>query len=132
MKPSKTPAKLFSLDQAFHVYKMGIQLGRIIEQDLNTSKVTLATKEDVQKTEINIMAKVSSLAGQLQAIAAQAEKGKAEVVAAVATAQAKIEELTAALADADLTAEQQSALDAVAAAVQGIDDLNPDAAPPTA
>ena len=63
----------------------------------------------------------SELAQALLAAAAQADKAKAEIVAAVAA-------LTDALAAAGgTTAEVDAALAAVQAAVQGVDDLNPDA-----
>lgn len=88
-----------------------------------------ATKHDLEKMEGRIMAKISSLAAQLTAIAAQADKSKAEIVAAVDTLTKKVSDLEALLDDADTTPEIDAALEAVKTAVQAVDDLNPDATP---
>jgi hypothetical protein len=68
-----------------------------------------------------IMVSQAEFVVQLEALAAQAVKTKAEVLAAIAA-------LEAAVAKAgEIGPEVQLAFDAAKAAVQGIDDLNPDA-----
>jgi len=59
----------------------------------------------------------------------QVTKIDAEVTAKLAELQAAIDNLTATLADAPLTGEQASSVDAVVAAVQKLDGIIPDAIP---
>lgn len=64
---------------------------------------------------IAIMAKLSELSGALSALADQVDKIAKEV-----------EALKAALADVEIPAEAQAALDRLTTAIKGVDDLNPD------
>lgn len=65
------------------------------------------------------MAKVSQLAGQLTALADKVDKVKTEVQA-----------LRDSLEDVDLPVDAQAALDRLSAAVQSVDDINPDGTGP--
>ena len=71
----------------------------------------------------------SELANALNLIAAQNEKSHAEIKAATATLIDQVADLTAALADIQISDDAVNALIAVQAAAQAIDDLNPDVAP---
>lgn len=67
------------------------------------------------------MASQKELAEQLKALTAQTEKAKAEIIA-------KVTSLEEAIANAGNTSpEVDAALAELKAAVQGVDDLNPDA-----
>lgn len=71
-----------------------------------------------------IMSDQTQLAADLQALTAQTEKAKAEIIA-------KVAELEAAITNAgNTTPEVDAALAGLKAAVQGVDDLNADAPPP--
>jgi chromosome segregation ATPase len=75
----------------------------------------------ITQLERQIAMNQDELAAALAALTAQTEKAKAEIVAAVAA-------LEEALANAgSTTPEVDAALTALQAAVQGVDDLNPDA-----
>jgi uncharacterized membrane protein YvbJ len=82
-----------------------------------------ATKGDLEKVTKRIMAKLSTLATTLIGVKDQLEKGKQEILA-------RIENLETALADVDLPAEAETALEALKTSAQGIDDINPDAPTP--
>lgn len=69
----------------------------------------------------SIMTSQTEFAAKLQALADQANKSRDEVLAALAALQAALAEAGA------ITPEVQAAFDNAQAAVQGIDDLNPDA-----
>ena len=71
----------------------------------------------------------AQLAEALNLIAAQNEKSHAEIKAATATLIAQVADLTAALADTQISDDAVNALIAVQAAAQAIDDLNPDVVP---
>lgn len=75
--------------------------------------------KEVRQTKGQIMAKLSALAGQLQAIGSQLTKAKAEIVDEIAA-------LKAALGDVDIPAEAQAALDNLAALAADLDAMNPD------
>lgn len=70
----------------------------------------------------------ADLAAQLNAAADQAEKSKAEVVAAVGKLTTEVAALQAQIASgADVPPEVIAAANRVSAAAQALDDLNPDA-----
>lgn len=64
--------------------------------------------------------KVNELAGKLDAVTAQLEKAKTEIVA-------KVDALVAALDNVELPAEASAKLAELQAKAQELDDLNPDA-----
>ena len=73
---------------------------------------------------------MQDLAAELQAVAAQAEKSKAEIVAAVGALTDHVAELEAAIAaGAQTSPEVDAALALVKGDVQALDDLNADATP---
>lgn len=76
------------------------------------------------------MATHAELTAQLNAAADQAEKSKAEVVAAVATLKTEVQALKDQIAagGVDVPPEVVAAANRVSAAVDAIDELNPDAA----
>lgn len=72
----------------------------------------------------------AELTAQLNAAADQAEKSKAEVVAAVGALKQTVTDLQAQIASgADVPPEVIAAANRVSAATQALDDLNPDATP---
>jgi len=75
-----------------------------------------------------VMASNTDLTNQLNAAADKAEKSRAEVVAAVATLKTEVEALKAQIAagGGDVPPEVIAAADRVSAAVDAIDQLNPD------
>jgi len=74
-----------------------------------------------------IMTSNADLAAQLNAAADQAEKSKAEVVAAVSALKTEVAALQAQIASgADVPPEVVAAAARVSAATQALDDLNPD------
>lgn len=83
----------------------------------------------VQSLKEIIMATHAELTAQLNAAAAQAEKSKAEVVAAVGALKTEVEALKAQIAagGADVPPEVIEAANRVSAAVDAIDQLHPDA-----
>jgi hypothetical protein len=81
------------------------------------------TRYDLIKLEDKIMAKVSELAGLLNAVSARLEKAKGEI-------EAEIQTLKDEIANEDLTPEAQASFDRLSAIAQGLDDLNPDVVPP--
>jgi peptidoglycan hydrolase CwlO-like protein len=79
----------------------------------------------------SIMVKQADFEVKMNELADQAEKDKAEIVAATAVATQAIADLQAALeAAGDVSPGILAAFDRAKAAVQGIDDLNADAPPP--
>lgn len=76
------------------------------------------------------MANNAELTAQLNAAADKAEKSKAEVVAAVATLKTEVQALKDQIAagGVDVPPEVVAAANRVSAAVDAIDELNPDAA----
>lgn len=75
-----------------------------------------------------VMTSVAELTTQLNAAADQAEKSKAEVVAAVGVLTKEVSDLQAQIAaGGDLPPEVVAAANRVSAATQALDDLNPDA-----
>lgn len=78
------------------------------------------TVRDLQETENRIMAKLSELGGKLAAIETTLNKVKDEV-----------ENLRDQLGDVELPAEAEAALGRLEALSKTIDDINPDAPPPT-
>jgi uncharacterized protein YqfA (UPF0365 family) len=76
-----------------------------------------------------IMTSNADLTAQLNAAADKADKSKAEVVAAVGALKTEVEDLKAKIAagGADVPPEVVAAADRVSAAVDAIDQLNPDA-----
>jgi hypothetical protein len=82
----------------------------------------LATQADLEKTTQTIMSKISELSAIVAGLTAQVNKAKDEVVA-------KIAALEAALKDVDLPADAETALADLKAAVQAVDDINPDTTP---
>lgn len=75
-----------------------------------------------------IMTSVADLTAQLNAAADQAEKSKAEVVAAVGVLTKEVADLQAQIAaGGDVPPEVVAAAARVSAATQALDDLNPDA-----
>ncbi len=80
--------------------------------------------------ERQIMATQAELAQQLTEIAAQAEKARVEIVAAIGALSARVDELEDALNNAGtVSPEVEAALAEVKAAVQTLDELNPDTTP---
>ena len=75
-----------------------------------------ATKQQLDETENRLMAKLSTLAATLTAIADGVDKVKVEVQA-----------LKDSLGDVDLPAEAEAALERLTVAVKAVDDINPDA-----
>jgi hypothetical protein len=114
----------FSLSDVTAAFRQGVRLGRL-SVNPNTSGSAPATKEDVWKATNTIMAKLSTLAASVAALTAQVQKSKDEIVA-------KIAALENALADVDLPADAETALEELKGAVQAVDDINPDPAPPVA
>lgn len=82
-----------------------------------TSRLRPATKLDVILLEQKLMAKVSELGGILNAVSDNVDKIRTEV-------QALKDSIGN--SDVELPPEAQSALDRLTAAVQAIDDINPD------
>jgi hypothetical protein len=85
------------------------------------------TKDNHHKPLEEIQMKLSELLAINTGIAGQLSKIETEVVTHAATLQAAIDNLTAQLADVVLTDEQAQSVNAVIAAAQRLDDLNPDA-----
>lgn len=83
----------------------------------------IATKQDLNALEERSMAKLSQLAGQLNASADHLKKIETEVRSLLD----KIDQLTKAASDADVPADVQAALDNLNAKAQAVDDLVPDA-----
>lgn len=81
-----------------------------------------SNENDLKKMEHAIMAKLTTLKEQLDALNAQLEKAKGEIVA-------EIEALKGALSDVDIPEEAQASLDKLAGLAQSLDELNPDAPP---
>lgn len=71
------------------------------------------------------MAKISELTAIVAGLNSQVLKAKQEVVDRIAA-------LEAALADVEIPADAQAALDELKSSVQAVDDINPDVVPPTA
>ena len=86
-----------------------------------------ATKQDLKTTEENIMAKLSTLKQELDAIAANAAKANGEVKAKLELLNKTIEDLKAQLGDTEIPADAQASLDALKGIVKEIDDQIPDA-----
>lgn len=87
-----------------------------------------ALLDALHRLEQKLMTTQAELAAQLQALAAQAEKSRGEVVAAVGALNSRVAELEQALANAgQVSPEVEAAFAAVKNAVQAVDDLNPDA-----
>jgi hypothetical protein len=79
-----------------------------------------------QSIKVTLMTNQSELAASLQALADQADKAKAEIIAEIANAEAKV------AAAGAVSPEVDAAFARLKGAVQGLDDLNPDAPAPTA
>ncbi len=76
------------------------------------------------------MAKLSSLAGQLDAVLTHQAKADAEVRARFDALNTRIAELEASLGDVEIPQAAQEKLDAVLAGAKALDDLIPDAPAP--
>lgn len=87
-----------------------------VSNDHNTH-VILRRIEEAEKT---ILMKATELEGQLNTLKAQVDKSKTEVLKRIA-------DLEDALVNTDLPASAVTALDALKASVQAVDDINPDA-----
>jgi anion-transporting ArsA/GET3 family ATPase len=74
---------------------------------------------------------LSEAIASITASDAELKKAQGEIVAKLETLQASIADLQNQLANAPLTAEQQAAVDAVAADAKALDDIVPDAPAPT-
>ena len=74
--------------------------------------------------------KLSELLTINESIKGQLNKAENEILAKTAVLQASIDTLTAQLADAPLTAEQEQSVKDVQAAAQALDDLNADTVDP--
>lgn len=75
-----------------------------------------------------IMTSNAELTSQLNAAADQADKSKAEVIAAVGALKTQVADLQAQIAaGGDVPPEVVAAANRVSAATQALDDLNPDA-----
>jgi propanediol dehydratase small subunit len=83
----------------------------------------------IAKRQKRILMRLSDLLTLNNSLYGQVTKIDAEVTAKLAELQAAIDNLTATLADAPLTDEQASSVDAVVAAVQKLDDIILDPAP---
>jgi hypothetical protein len=81
------------------------------------------------ETERGIIMKLKDLLAANVSIKNQLNKAEAEIVAKVAALQTAVDNLTAGLADADLTAEQEQSVTDLQTAAQALDDLNPDIIP---
>lgn len=88
------------------------------------SRYAPATKSDLEKLEQRLNMKVSEVQAALEAVSVQVDKAKQEIVD-------KIAALEAAIGDADLPPEAAAALESLKAKVQEMDDIVPDAPPPT-
>jgi hypothetical protein len=82
-----------------------------------------ASKSDIEKLEHSMATKLTDLAERLNAISSQLDKAKIEIVNAIAA-------LTEALANQEIPAAAQAALDNLASVARDLDELNPDAPPP--
>jgi len=78
----------------------------------------------------DILMKITELLTINQSIKGQLNKAEKEIVAKIAELQTAVDALTAQLADATLTPEQEQSVTDVQAAAQALDDLNPDVVPP--
>jgi hypothetical protein len=76
-----------------------------------------------------IIMKIEELVTINQSIKGQLNKAEAEILANIADLRAKIDELVAAAANADLPQEVVDSLTEVQAAAQALDDVNPDETP---
>jgi SMC interacting uncharacterized protein involved in chromosome segregation len=76
-----------------------------------------------------LLMKINELLQINQSITGQLNKAEAEIVARIAALQAAVDDLTAQLADQDLTPEQVASLEALQASAQALDDITPDPAP---
>ena len=74
----------------------------------------------IEEAERKILMKTNELEGQLNTLKAQVDKSKTEVLKRIA-------DLEGALANTDLPDAAVTALDALKASVQSVDDINPDA-----
>lgn len=90
--------------------------------------------EKILMNQAELTSALEAQAAAIEATKTQVDKVMAEVTSAAATQAAAIEALRQELANAVISPEAQAALDhitasntALAAAVQGLDDLNPDA-----
>ena len=76
--------------------------------------------------EKEILMKLSDILQQNESIKSQLNKAEVEIVKRVGDLQAAIDNLTANMADVELTPEQVASFDAVKASAQALDDLNED------
>jgi hypothetical protein len=74
--------------------------------------------------------KITELLTINTSIVGQLSKVEAEVIARTTALQAAIDDLTAQMANAELTPEQEASVVAVQAAAQKLDDINPDVVTP--
>jgi DNA anti-recombination protein RmuC len=79
----------------------------------------------IQQTEATIMAKLAEIASRLEAVDATLKKASSEIVT-------EIGNLREALADVDLPAQAETALEAIEASARQLDDIVPDAPAPDA
>jgi hypothetical protein len=98
-------------------------------EDLETMSTTHVHHYFYHPSEEIIIMKISELLTVNESIKNQLNKAEAEIVAKIAALQAAVDELTAQLANQDLTPEQVASLTALQESAQALDEIVPDPAP---